>query len=80
MAPSKYVKYLGIYIYENLSWDIHIQVKSKKISRANGLLSKLRHYIPKDTLVSVYYALLYSHLIYGCSVWSIPSQKNINII
>ena len=80
LAPSKYVKYLGIYIDENLSWDIHIQKLSNKLSRANGLLSKLHHYIPKYTLISVYYALFYSHLIYGCSVSSLTSQKNINII
>ena len=32
LAPSKYVKYLGIYIDENLSWDIHIQKLSNKLS------------------------------------------------
>ena len=30
---------------------------SKKLSRANGILSKLRHFAPKKTLISVYYTI-----------------------
>ena len=47
LKPSKYVKYLGIYIDENLSWRAHINELSKKISRANGILAKLRYFATK---------------------------------
>ena len=59
-----------------------MQVKelSKKLSRANGIFSKLRHYVPKTTMLSVYYAFFYSHLTYGSLVWSLTSQKNLDII
>ena len=40
-------KYLGVYLDDNLSWDIHIRELSNKLSRANGIMSKLRHYVPK---------------------------------
>jgi hypothetical protein len=53
---------------------------SNKLSRANGILSKLRHFTSKETLVSVYYAIFYSHMIYGCPVWSLTTFKNIDII
>ena len=78
--PSKYVKYLGIFIDENLSWSTHINELSKKISRANGILAKLRYFATKKILILVYYAIFYSQLLYGCPVWSLTTVNNINTI
>ena len=55
--PSKYVKYLAVYIDENLSWSAHINELSKTLSRANGILAKLRYFAPKKTLILVYYSI-----------------------
>ena len=65
IMPSNYVKYLGVLIDENLSWDQHVKDLSNKLSRANGIISKLRHYAPKSAVLSVYHAIFYSHMIYG---------------
>ena len=51
-----------------------------KLSRTNEILSKLRHYVPKKTMLSVYYALLYSHMTYRSLVWSLTTQKNLDTI
>ena len=80
LEPSRSVKYLGVYLDDNLSWDIHIKELSKKLSRANGIISKLRHYVPKMTMLQIYCALFYSHLSYGILVWSLTTQKNLDII
>ena len=74
------VKYLGLYLDKNLSFDYHINQLSKKLSRANGILAKLRHFTSKDTLISVYYSIFYSHLLYGCPVWSLSSKNNLQTI
>ena len=44
LVPVDQIKYLGIDKY--LSWNFHIQQLNKKPSRANGILSKLRHNVP----------------------------------
>ena len=64
----------------NLSWDHNTFQLSKKLSRTNGILCKLRHLTPKSTLISIYYSLFYSYLTYGCSVWPLTSQKNLDIL
>ena len=64
LIPSKYVKYLGVYIDENLSWSAHINELSQKLSRANGILAKLRYFALKKTLILVYYAIFYSIIIW----------------
>ena len=49
-----------------------------KLRRANGMLSKARHYVPQEELHSLYYAILSSHLVYGCQVWGQNSNSVID--
>ena len=51
---NQFIKYLGIYLHENLNWKKHISVLSSKLRRANGALSKLRHFTTPEILRSVY--------------------------
>ena len=55
---SSYVKYLGVFIDENLNWKIHINEISTKLIKGNAILPKLRHFVNKDILVSVYYGIM----------------------
>ena len=69
-----------MFIDKYLSWDYHIQQLSKKLSRANGILSKLRYNAPISTCLQVYYAIFYSHLIYGCNIWGLTSEENLKML
>ena len=80
LIPVDYVKYLGMFIDKYLSWDFHIQQLCKKLSRANGILSKLRQNAPLESCLQVYYAIFYSHLIYGCNIWGLTSEDNLKKI
>ena len=40
------VKYQGVILDENLSWESHINYISLKLRKANGALSKIRYYVP----------------------------------
>ena len=63
------IKYLGILLDEHLTWKTQINSLSLKLSRANGILSKLQHFLPPSTLTTVYYALFHSHISYATQVW-----------
>ena len=80
LKSSKSVKYFGVYIDENLSWDCHISELCKRLSISNGIIAKLRHYVPKNTLISVYYSIFYSHLFDGCHVWNLATKTNIDLV
>ena len=69
LYSSSYIKYLGIFLDENLNWKKHVSVLSSKLRRANGALAKLRHFVPHKTLTSVYHAIFNSHLNYGNQIW-----------
>ena len=44
LYPADYVKYPGLNLDTFLKWGYHIKLLSNKLSRANGVLCKLRHY------------------------------------
>jgi hypothetical protein len=69
LFPSSSVKYLGVYLDEHLSWPTHINDLQVKLRKANGALSKLRHFVPHETLLNAYFAFFNSHLKYGCQIW-----------
>ena len=75
-----YIKYLRMYIDKHLNWNFHISNLSKQLSRANGVLSKLRYNASIDICLQVYYAIFFSHLIYGCNLWGLTSEENISKI
>ena len=75
MIPETNVKYLAMIIDNNLSWDDHINNLKNKLSRSNGILAKLRSYVPKKTLTSVYYVIFHSQLLYGSLLWSLTTAK-----
>ena len=73
-------KYLGVFIDKNLTWKPHIESISKKVAKACGFLAKLRHSAGVDSLISVYYALIYSYLRYGITSWGNASQTVLQLL
>ena len=63
------VKYLGVYIDCHLTWHDHIDYICGKISKNINIMVKLKHYVSKATLISVYYSLIYPYLTYACTLW-----------
>ena len=47
------IKYLRLLIDENLSWKNHIYTLTTKISKTVGLIAKLRHIVPNQTLLDI---------------------------
>ena len=78
LFPSDYVKYLGILIDSHLKWNYQTDTLASKLSRAIGMLSKIRHYVSINTLRSIYYGIFSSILTYGCQIWGQVQNKNVN--
>ena len=54
LQPSSQIKYLGAILQDNLHWITHPVNLKKKLSHSIGLLSKIRHYVPKHLLQTYY--------------------------
>ena len=62
---SSSVKYLGIHLDEHLPWSVNVTFLATKLRTTNGILSKLRYYIPLNTILPIYYAIFHSHFSYA---------------
>jgi len=57
--------FLGIMLDEKLKWKEHVDHIAIKISRANGVLNRLKQFLPTKVLLQVYHAIITPHLYYG---------------
>ena len=64
------VKYLGVKIDTNVSWQYHVSDLSIKLNRPNALLFKMRKYVSLKILRSIYVAVFDPYLSYYCLVWA----------
>ena len=63
-------KYLGKLLDQNLTSAEQIKMIETKVSRAIGVISKIKPFLPAKTLISLYYSLLHPHLLYGIVIWA----------
>ena len=75
ISTSSTVNFLGVLLHENLQWQTHIDSLITKLSRAVGLLSKIRYYVPKYSLRTIYFSIFNSQMIYTCQVWGQNEAK-----
>ena len=74
IKQSQCVKFLGVLIYNRLSWRDHINNVKNKISKGIGIISKTRKYFDSDTLLTLYYSFVYPYLTYCIEVWGNASE------
>ena len=60
---------LGVEIDDRLSWDSHIDQVAKKVTSGIGAIRKIRDLVDRETLISVYNALITPHFDYCSEVW-----------
>ena len=73
-------KILGVQVDENLMWNNHFQLVSKKVSSHLWLLSKIQSYLSVEHRLLFYNAYVKPHFEYCSVVWSNTSNYNINRI
>ena len=69
-----YVKYLGVIVDSHLSWKHHIDHIASKLSKVVGIIARLRHFVPKATLLSIYHSLFLPYLSYGITTWGLAAK------
>ena len=80
ICEKKFIKYLGVLIDSTLSWKDHISFTVNKLSRATGILYKLRPFVTTKIMNDIYYALIYSHLVYATEVWGSACEVHLTKI
>ena len=68
VEEKKVAKYLGVYIDNKLNWKNHIEHVRTKLSKGNGMISKIRYYVNERCLLNLFYAFIQSHINYNLHI------------
>ena len=75
-----FAKYLGVLIDNKLKWTQQIEAINLKLSKGTGLLAKIRHFVPRSVLRSLYYSFINSYIEYNLLNWGMASDTNLNTV
>lgn len=76
----KIIKFLGINVDNNLSWDGHIEKIANKMSSGLYILRRMSLLCSLEPLKSIYFAHIHSHISYGLAIYGGTSKKNLDMI
>ena len=71
------MKFLGVVIDDCLTWKDHVNNLYCKINTNRHLLMNAKNLLLESSLLKIYYAHLYSHMISGISVWGKMCPKSL---
>lgn len=72
------MKYLGLIIDSNLTWNNHINSLIKKLSPYVGVFRRISFLCGNDVKKILYYSFFYSNITYLLTVWSGTKKENIS--
>ena len=58
LGETSNIKYLGIVIDHHLTWHDHIDYVSDKVRRCINIMTKVKRYLRKHCVISIYYSLV----------------------
>ena len=64
----KQYNFVGIILHYTLKWQKHIDYTSKKVSKAIGVMYRLKHIDPESVLLIMYQSIINAHFTYGLLV------------
>ena len=80
LERKSFVRYFGVMIDNNLSWNFHVDYIALKISKTIGIISRLRHFVPTSILLNIYRSLIHPYISHGLLAWGQTSKANLNKI
>jgi hypothetical protein len=64
-------KFLGLYLSEDIKWNVHIEHLSNILNRNYYIIQSLKNITRINILRSVYFARFYSHFRFGILFWEV---------
>ena len=78
LERTNYIKYLGIYVDQNLKWNVHTDKLCSHLKKMCYYFYYIRNYLDTKTCLKVYFALVNSYINYGILIWGSTYDVHIN--
>ncbi len=80
IEQKQHIKFLGMIIDDKLEWKDHITFVRNKISSSIYAINKVKHFMNRGHLLTLYYSLIYPYLDYGITLWGSAYLTYVNKI
>ena len=77
MESVKSIKFLGVFLDENLSWKYQNKYIENKVPKDIGLLYKAKLFLKKNALLTLYYSYIQTYLNYASLSWGSTNRANL---
>ena len=77
---SESIKFLGVFLDENLTWKEHIKYIENKIAKNIGIIFRSKPYLNQKCLLSLYYSYIHSYISYANIAWGNTYLSNLKKI
>ena len=74
------VKYLGLVMDKNSTWEQHITKVSSESTKYTSIFAKLRHHVPRDCLQVLFDSLVQSKINYALELYGQATDKHLKQI
>ena len=74
MASCETHKHLALLLDKRLVFDRHIEEMILRANKGIGLITRLRRYLPRNSLLTIYKAFIRPHLDYGDVIYDCPGD------
>ena len=78
ISPVSFVKDLGVYIDQHLTYDVHITKTASSCMSQLVQISRIKHLLDKKTLLLLINSFVFSKLFYCSSLWENTSKRNLH--
>ena len=76
VAHTTCQKHLGMHLDEKLNFNHHVKEKIAKANKGIGLIRKLAHVLPRQSLLTIYKSFIRPHLDYGDIIYDQPNNES----
>ena len=76
VAHTTCQKHLGTHLDEKLNFSHHINEKIAKANKGTGIICKLAHALPRQSLITIYKYFIRPHLNYGDIIYDQPNNES----
>ena len=77
LSKTTEFNFLGTIITETLSWKAHSNYVGNKLARTIGIMKRLKHTLPRSSLLLLYNSLFASVINYSTLVWGLTSAERL---
>ena len=67
-------KHLGMHLDEKLNFNTHVKEKITKANKGIGVIRKLAHVLPRESLITIYKSFVRPHIDYGDIIYDQPNN------